>query len=269
MKQSIAVFDSGMGGVSVLNEIHKLMPAEDIIYFADSGYCPYGPRPLEIVRKRVHSITDFLLEQGAKAIVIACNAACTAALDTSRQRYPRLPIIGIEPAIKPAVEVTTNKKIGILSTELTLSGNRIANLIEKFGSGVQFFKMPAPDLVTLVERGLLSGEETDAALRKYLTPLFDAGIDTLTLSCTHFPFLIPAIEKIAFGRKITIIDNGPAVARQTRRLLTEKKLLNDKTHSGRVKFFTTGDNEAVTRVLASLWHHPVASICEVAIPIPG
>jgi len=263
-EKAIGVFDSGMGGVSTLIEIRKLLPRENIIYFADSGFCPYGVKPLPVVRKRVLAVAEYFLNQNAKVLVIACNTACTAALDAVRERFPLLPVIGIEPAIKPGVEATGNKKIGVLATALTLRGDRVLRLIDKYGVATEVFKMPAPDLVTLVERGIVSGPEAEFAVDKYLQPLLRKGIDTLILGCTHFPFLRPLIEKRG-GANLKIIDTGVAIARQTLRVLEKDLIVNTNQQPGIVRFITTGDSAAVRAALGCLWPELVNKVDRVEI----
>ena len=250
--KAIGVFDSGMGGVSTLIEIRKLLPQENIIYFADSGFCPYGVKPLPVVRKRVLAVAEYLLNQDAKVLVIACNSACTAALDAVREHLPQLPVIGIEPAIKPATEATGNRKVGVLATALTLRGDRVLRLIDKYGVATEIFKMPAPDLVTLVERGIVNGQEAEFAVDRYLQPLLRKGIDTLILGCTHFPFLRPLIEQRG-GAHLKIIDTGAAIARQTLRVLEKNSIVNTNLRTGVVRFITTGEIAAVRAALGSLW----------------
>lgn len=248
----IGAFDSGVGGLSILAEIRKLLPAEDLIYLADSAHCPYGVKPVEEIRRRTLEIADFFVQQGVKAMVVACNTACEAGLELIRAKYPELPVIGVEPAVKPAHHETQNGKIGVLATSLTLKGERFSNLVEKYGAGVQVFSQPSPGLVELVEAGKLDTPETEAALHQYLDPLLAEGVDTLVLGCTHYPFLKPMIQKIS-GPAVTVLDTGLAVARQTLRLLAEKNLLTTAEPPGRETFYTSGEPDLVKQVIEKLW----------------
>jgi glutamate racemase len=248
----IGAFDSGVGGLSILAEIRKLLPAEDLIYLADSAHCPYGTKSAAAIRQRTLEVTDFLVQLGVKAVVVACNSACEAGLERIRDKYPQLPVIGVEPAVKPAQQETRNGKIGVLATTLTLNGERFSHLIEKYGGGIEVFSQPAPGLVELVEAGKLETPETEAILHRYLDPLLDREIDTLVLGCTHYPFLIPMIRKIC-GPAVTVLDTGAAVARQTLRILTEKDLLTAAASPGNDIFYTSGNPDSVKQVIAKLW----------------
>lgn len=260
----LGAFDSGVGGLSIMLEIRRLLPAEDLIYIADSAYCPYGTKPVEQIRQRSLDLTDFLVSLGVKAVVVACNTACVAGLDQIRRKHPELPIVGVEPAIKPAHECTRNGKIGVLATNLTLNGSRFTVLVEKYGTGVEVYTNPAPELVGLVEEGKLDTPETWELLHKYLDPLMEKGIDTLVLGCTHYPFLRPVIEKIC-GPEITVLDTGPAVARQTRRILERRNLRSSENAQGKETFYTSGDPAAVAEVIAKLWPGRVGPVLPVRI----
>jgi glutamate racemase len=255
----IGTFDSGVGGLSVLAEIRKILPAEDLIYLADSAHCPYGTKPVADIRQRTLEVTDFLVHQGVKAVIVACNSACEAGLERIRDKYPNLPVIGVEPAVKPAQHETRNGKIGVLATSLTLKGERFSHLVEKYAVGIEVFSGPAPGLVELVEAGQLDTPETEAVLHQYLDPMLNKGIDTLVLGCTHYPFLIPAIRKIC-GPAVTVLDTGVAVARQTLRILTEKDLLTPAAPPGKDSFYTTGDLDSVRPVFDKLWLKEIGTV---------
>jgi glutamate racemase len=252
MSAPIGAFDSGVGGLSILSEIRRLLPAEDLIYLADSAHCPYGVKPIEDIRQRSLEITDFLIGLGAKLIVVACNSACVAGLDQVRAKYRQIPIIGVEPAIKPAHTVTRNGKVGVLATNLTLNGERFSILVEKYATGVEVYTQPAPGLVEIVEAGAIETPETEKLLRKYLQPLLEKGIDTLVLGCTHYPFLRPLAQKIC-GPQVTILDTGLAVAKQTARVLKMADLETNRTSAGTEIFYTTGEPNAVTSTISKLW----------------
>lgn len=251
----IGVFDSGVGGLSILLEIRRLLPREDLIYLADSAHCPYGVKPIEEIRQRTVEVTDFLGTLGVKLVVVACNSASVAGLDQVRSKYPELPIIGVEPAIKPASNLTHNGRIGVLATSLTLKGARFSLLVEKYGTDVEVYTQPAPGLVELVETGLIETPETEALLRKYLNPLLEKDIDTLVLGCTHYPFLRSGIQKIC-GSGVNILDTGIAVARQTQRVILQKELATVSKTPGKETFYTSGDPVLVTKTMGKLWGNP-------------
>lgn len=247
----VGVFDSGVGGLSVLKEIRRLLPGEDFIYYADSAYCPYGVRPPAEIVARSTLICDFLLEQGAKALVAACNTASIAGLDAYRQRYS-VPIVGMEPAVKPATSVTKNGRVGVLATSVTLSGDRFSSLLERYQNGAEVFSQPCPGLVEVVEDGLHDSPEAAKMVKNYLNPLLDRGVDTVVLGCTHYPFLKDLVRSLA-GPDIAVIDTGEAVARQVRRVLGANSLEAPGDRPGRELFHTSGPLEKVGPVIKKLW----------------
>ncbi|WP_190240350.1 glutamate racemase [Pelotomaculum schinkii] len=247
----IGFFDSGVGGLSVMKEVRRLLPGEDMIYYADSIYCPYGGKPPVIIRDRVFTICDFLISKGVKLIVMACNTASITALDAVRERIT-VPVVGLEPAVKPAVAATKNGKIGVLATGVTLAGERFHSLVERFGETVEVYTQPCPGLVELVEAGKLESPETRTLLARYLDPLLARGVDTIVLGCTHYPFLKPLVQKMSHSG-VSVIDSGAAVARQVARLLQGCNLAADISASGREHFFTSGEQEEVQRVVRLLW----------------
>jgi glutamate racemase len=251
----LGAFDSGVGGLSVLLEIRRLLPAEDLIYLADSAHCPYGVKPVEDIRKRSLEVTDFLVSLGVKSVIVACNSACVAGLDQLRAKYRQLPIIGVEPAIKPAHDLTRNGKIGVLATKLTLNGERFSILVERYATGIEVYTQPAPGLVEIVESGAIQTPETEKLLSEYLQPLLAKGIDTLVLGCTHYPFLRPLAQKIC-GPGVTILDTGLAVAKQTERVLKLTALATSHTGTGKETFYTSGDPDVVAAVIRKLWGDP-------------
>jgi glutamate racemase (EC 5.1.1.3) len=188
----VGVFDSGLGGLSVLAELRALLPHRDFIYVADSGHCPYGDRSPDEIRARAQAITTFLIGQGAELVVVACNAATVTAIDALRAQYA-LPFVGMEPAIKPAAARTRSGVVGVLATTVTARGERLQRLVRDHASGVQVLTQPCPGLVERVEDGALHDPATEALLRRYLDPLLQAGADTVVLGCTHYPFLRPLI----------------------------------------------------------------------------
>jgi glutamate racemase len=223
--RSIGVFDSGIGGLSVLKAIWQELPHEQTIYLADQAHVPYGPRPLEQVRGFSVGITRFLLEQGSKIIVVACNAASAAALHYLRAAFPEVPFVGMEPAVKPAVEYTRSGVVGVLATPATFQGALYASVVERFAAGVELLQNTCPGLVMQIEAGELESPATKAILHRAIFPMLDRGIDTIVLGCTHYPLVIPLIQEIA-GPQVRVIDPAPAVARQVRRLLEQYDLLD-------------------------------------------
>ena len=219
----IGVFDSGVGGLSVLRAIWQELPYEETIFLADQGHVPYGPRPLEEVRAFAEGITRYLLGQGAKLIVVACNAASAAALQHLRQVFPDTPFVGMEPAVKPAAESTHSGVVGVLATPATFQGALYASVVERFASGVRLLQHTCPGLVMQIERGDLNGPTTRRILEDALLPMLPQGIDTIVLGCTHYPFVIPMIQEIC-GPQVRVNDPAPAVARQVRRVLEGRGL---------------------------------------------
>lgn len=207
-----------------MREITRQFPHEDILYFADSAHCPYGPRPLEEVRRLSEGITAFLIQQGAKIVVVACNTASAASLFHLRAIFA-VPIVGMEPAIKPAVERTRSKKVGVIATQVTFQGELFARLLERFAADVDVHTQVCPGLVERVEAGLIEDFETEKLLADYLKPMLEAGIDSLVLGCTHYAFLRRTIERVV-GPTVTVIDPSPAVARQTGWVLDRQGLAN-------------------------------------------
>jgi glutamate racemase len=236
----IGVFDSGVGGLSVLRAMRAQLPGEAIIYFGDQGHVPYGPRPLEQIQSFAEGITQFLLSQNAKLIVVACNTASAAALKYLRAKFPAVSFVGMEPAIKPAAEHTETGVVGVLATPATFQGALYASVVERFGAGVELLQSTCPGLVQRIEAGDLDGESTRGILEDALFPMLEKNIDTVVLGCTHYPFVIPLIEEIV-GDKVRVIDPAPSVARQTKHLLEAQGMLNPSYARGDIRFFTSGD----------------------------
>jgi glutamate racemase len=259
----IGVLDSGVGGLSVFQEIRRQLPHEDIIYFADSGNCPYGVRTPDEIRDLAESAASFLLKQGAKALVIACNTASTAAVAYLRELWPHIPIVGMVPAVKPAARMTTTGTIGVLATDATGKAPVLLDVIDRFASDVKVLIAAPPGLVEAVEEGRANAPETIAVLKKTVEPMLAEGADALVLGCTHFPFLRPALENILQGR-MHLIDSGEAVARQTVRVLEAANLLNPQNRPGRLSCYTSGDLEQARLVIAKLLNLPDLASLELA-----
>lgn len=232
----IGVFDSGIGGLSVLKALAEALPHESFVYFADSGRCPYGPRPETQIREFSAEITQFLLDKGSKAIVVACNTATAAAISYLRQTFP-IPFVGIEPAIKPAALQTRTGVIGILATEGTFRGRHFQQTRQKYASDCEVLIQVGAGLVEQVEAGDLDSEETRSLVAGFLNPMLEAGADHIVLGCTHYPFLLPVMESISSGRA-TLIDPAPAVARQTEAVLKTHGLLSGESDR-RFSYFTS------------------------------
>lgn len=248
----VGVFDSGVGGLSVLREIRRLLPAEPLFYLADSGHVPYGEKSPDYIRQRCRAIAAFLLEQGAKALVLACNTATAAAVADLRERYPRIPVVGMEPAVKPAAAVTRSGVVGVLATTGTLQSARFAALLDRFASNVKVVTQPCPGLVELIEQGRLDAPETRLLLQRYTAPLLAAGCDTLILGCTHYPFVAPLLRQL-LPAPMNLIDTGAAVARHLQHLLQAEGLLAQGLGPGPVRFWNTGDTQLMASVMPLLW----------------
>jgi len=244
-QQPIGVFDSGVGGLSVLRHLQTQLPAEQFIYLADQGHVPYGSRSAQEIIQFSQGITQFFLQLNVKAIVVACNTASAAALSLLRQQFD-LPFVGMEPAVKPAAQQTDSGKVGILATGGTFASTRYARLTAKYAQGVSVWEDPCVGLVPEIEAGQLDSLAVHQILRQALTPMLAAGIDTVVLGCTHYPFVLPTIEEI-LGTAVTIIDPAPAVARQTGVVLRQHNLQADVLQPGGVRFLTTGTAEPYAR----------------------
>lgn len=249
--QPIGIFDSGVGGISVLKHIHALLPHENILYIADSQYAPYGNKSPEEIINRCFKLSDFLLEKRVKSLVVACNTATAAAIDAMRKKYS-LPIIGMEPAVKPAAEASKNGVIGVLATVGTLKSAQFAALLESYGRNVKVVTQACVGLVECIERGELDSANTKALIRRYCSPLLAEGADTIVLGCTHYPFVKATIREIV-GDKISLIDTGAAVAKQLKRQLEEKSLLSNSQQKAEVSFWTNSEAENAKQVIEKLW----------------
>jgi glutamate racemase len=251
MPYSIGVFDSGVGGLSVWREIVRQLPHERTVYVADQAHVPYGSRRLADVQELSEAITRFLLGQVAKVIVVACNTASAAALYHLRRTFPQVPFVGMEPAVKPAVERTRTGVVGVIATQATFQGELFASLLERYAGDIRVLTQKCPGLVEAVEAGKLDTAETEALLRQYLIPLVEARADQLVLGCTHYPFLRPVIERVV-GTDVVVIDPAPAVARQTRRVLIQQGLHSNWNTASQHVFYTSGDVPAFAAMIRRL-----------------
>lgn len=240
----IGFFDSGLGGISVLRQTRKLLPGENCLYYGDSLHAPYGVRPLEEVQKLTVEAAEYLIDRGVKALVLACNTATSAAAALLREKYPDLIIIGIEPALKPAVERHPGGRILVLATAMTLSEQKFADLWHQYDDQAQIVPIPCSGLMEFVERGEMDGEEVEAYLLEKLEPFTKVPVDAVVLGCTHYPFLAPVIRRL-LGRAPELLDGGEGVARQLQRLLAQKGLLNPQPVPGRVEFVNSLQDEEI------------------------
>jgi glutamate racemase len=248
----IGIFDSGLGGLSVAREIRRRLPAEDVLYVADTAFCPYGGRPLEEIRERSLAIGRFLVAQGAEAIVVACNTASGAALEVLRAELA-VPIVGMEPAVKPAAAATRNGRVGVMATEATLRTDRFERLMHEHASGVVVVSQACPGLVELVEEGAVEGDRARRAVEAAVAPLRAADVDTVVLGCTHYPFPTHLVSEV-LGSSVIVIDSGEAVARQVERVLGRPPRADT---DGAFRLFTTGDPQRVAPTAERLWGGPV------------
>jgi len=255
---AIGVFDSGVGGLSVLHHIRRILPNERLIYVADSGHVPYGDKSPAYIEARSLALTRYLFSQGADAIVIACNTATAAAAHALRVKYNKSPIIGMEPAVKPAVAATQSGVVGVLATVGTLESARFAALLERYAGHVKIVTQGCPGLVEQVERGHLTEADTRRLIERYTAPLLTQGADTLILGCTHYAFLAPLIREVV-GENIALVDTGEAVARQLQRRI-QIELPHRATGVAGVEFFTSGDAEQASRILSVLWGESVSAM---------
>jgi glutamate racemase len=254
----IGIFDSGVGGLSVLRHIRAQLPHEHLIYFADSGFAPYGDKPEHLVTERVLAIGAFLIAQGAKAIVVACNTATVAAIAALRARYPGMPIVGVEPGLKPAAAASRNGLIGVLATERTLNGAKFLLLRDQIteSTGARFLLQPCIGLADQIEFGELDSSDTDALLHRFIAPLLDEGADTLVLGCTHYPLVQASIERViaaSTDRPVTLIDTGEAVARHLARLLSAGGIARAASDEpARLDGYTSASSTALSAAFSGL-----------------
>ena len=249
----IGVFDSGVGGLSILSELYRALPHEDFLYFADSAHCPYGERPPAEVEALTLRAVQWLEAQGCKLAVIACNTACAFSLASVRAAVG-IPVVGLVPALKLAVQQSRSGVVAVFATPVTLEGSLLREVTVRFAdpAGVRVLKIWHRDLVPLVEAGHSGASQTRSLLRELLTPLVQAGADGLVLGCTHYPFLVPAIQA-EFGDTFTLHDSGAGVAKQTRALLEQAGHLNSGAADGQVTLYTTGEAQQVGEVARQLW----------------
>lgn len=238
--RTIGVFDSGLGGLSVVTEIRKLLPDENVLYYADTLHCPYGPRPPEEISRLALEASSFLLGKGVKLIVVACNTASSIALSALRAAFD-VPFVGMVPAVKPASVATRARKVLVLATAATVEAQVFSELVAQFAGGIEVHTQACPGLVDIVESGEIAPDGARALLRQYLAPVADHGIDTVVLGCTHFVFLKDEIREL-LGDDVRVIDTGEAVARQVRRVLNQQKLETSSHLPGDLTLLCSGNS---------------------------
>lgn len=251
----IGIFDSGVGGLSVAHRIRETLPNENLLYIADSAHAPYGEKTEAYINQRSTSIIQFLLDQKVKAIVIACNTATVSSIQMLRSKYT-IPIIGVEPGVKPAAFKTNCGTVGVLATTQTLKSTSFNDLTQSFSSNVKIVVQPCPGLVEQVEALNLDGEETEALIKKYVHPLLLKGADNIVLGCTHYAFLAPIIRKVV-GPSVDIINTDIAIAKETARRLEVEDLLSTNTGLGVYKFWSSGNRYEARKQFSLLWGEPV------------
>lgn len=247
----IGIFDSGVGGLSIAAALRSLLPSESLLYYADRAHFPYGERAEEEVKQLALAAAAFLIEKGAKLVVVACNTASSVALQELRATYP-VSFVGVVPGVKPGSAISTAAKVGVLATEATFHTKVFADLVSQFAGGVDIISQQCPDLISLVEAGEVESKKTDSLLHRYIEPLLTQGVDTIVLGCTHYAFLDERIRAIA-GPKVTVINTAMPVAQQVRRVLESHGLLTPGPGERSVQFYASADLEGFMKVAARLW----------------
>jgi glutamate racemase len=260
----IGVFDSGVGGLTVLHEILVTLPHEDVLYLGDSARLPYGPRPLDEIRRFAHEIGRYLERQDVKLVVAACNSATAAALP-DLQLALQVPVIGVlRPEAHAAVLATRNRRIGLLATQATVASGRYESLVRSLDAGAEVVAVACPRLVQLIEGDDPFGETTAAAVREYATPLKDAGVDTVILGCTHYPLIRPVLQRV-FGRDVTLVFSAEETAREVAETLTRKKIEHERAREGSYRFLTTGDPAAFREMGRRFLQLPIGDVERIAV----
>ncbi len=249
----IGIFDSGIGGLSVLRHVRALLPHEELLYFADSGFAPYGEKPEAVIVQRALAIAAFLLKFRVKALVVACNTATAAAIAALREHYPDLLVVGVEPGLKPAAALTRSGTVGVLATAGTLASDKFLKLQQQVSEGtrVNFLLQPCNGLADQIEKGEIRSRDTAQLVSRYVAPLLAQQADTLVLGCTHYPFVEPLVRDAA-GPGVQIVDTGEPVARQLQRLLTQRGLLRTAEDAGALSAYTSGSRSALSHAFRRL-----------------
>lgn len=255
MRRPIGVFDSGVGGISVLRELVALMPNENFIFYGDSQNAPYGTKTLEEVRALTLADAQFLIEKDVKALVVACNTATSAAIHILREKYQKeIPVIGIEPALKPAVSVKADPRVLVMATPMTLREKKFRNLMQKFQDKAEVVPLPCPGLVEFVERGELSGEGLEAYLQNLFAPYLTSKVDAVVLGCTHYPLVRKTIQKV-LGSSVAVFDGGAGTARETFHKLKEYGLVTDSQNPGTVTIYNSAHDAKMVELSRYLLEH--------------
>lgn len=249
-ERPIGVFDSGVGGISVLREMVALMPNENFIYFGDSKNAPYGTKPISEVQDLTISIAEKLVEMGVKAIVVACNTATSVGVEILRAKYPDIPVVGVEPALKPAVLYKKNPQVLVMATDITIREKKFRELLEKYAALGEIHLLPCPGLMEWVEKGIIEDEELTAFVKDLLAP-YAGKTDSVVLGCTHYPFLADTIKKV-MGDNVRLFDGGAGTARELLRRLAEAEITNDEENVGKVTFLSSNNCEAEIELCKAL-----------------
>jgi glutamate racemase len=254
----IGVFDSGVGGLTILTALQRALPQEDFIYIGDTAHCPYGTRSeAEVVDLSLRACR-FLVQRNVKLIVVACNTASQSALNILRATYP-VPFVGVVPAVKPAARITRSGRIGVIATNQAARAAYLQQLIDHFAEGIEVEAIGSPEMVTLAEQGEFDGPHVEEVVKRTLQPLLDKGVDVIVLGCTHFPALRPTIERLA-GKRVQVIDSGAAIARRTYSILESEDFLHpDSSTRGNLEVWCSGEPEAFSKVASKLLGYPVTA----------
>ena len=239
----IGVYDSGFGGLSVWRELHRALPNESLIYLGDGKNCPYGSRPAEQIRQLAEEAVRDLLERGCKMVVVACNTATVAAIAHLRATFADVPIVGLEPAVKPACSMTRTKRVGVIATQRSLQGEKFLSTVARYGQGVEVIKSVGQGWVEAVEQSDEQSAETEMLVRRVVEPIIEAGADVLVLGCTHYPFLKDVIRRVVGERDVAVIDSGEAVEKRVESLLDEYGLRASADNEAQLEFVTYADEE--------------------------
>ena len=237
----IGIYDSGLGGLTVWREVRRALPAESLVYLGDGKNCPYGSRPREEIRRLADEALSTLVGRGCKLVVVACNTATAAAIDFLRRKYATIPIVGMEPAVKPACLATRSGVVGVLATERSLDGELFRRTAARYGRGVEVITAPGRGFVELVEADREETPEAEACVRRAVEEMLAAGADQIVLGCTHYPFLLPTLERVVAGRSVTVVDPSPAVAARVVQLIEEYDLRAASDHLPGYDFLTFAD----------------------------
>ncbi len=246
----IGIYDSGFGGLTVWREVRRALPEESLLYLGDGKNCPYGSRSRQEVARLADEAVADLVAQGVKMVVVACNTATAAAIDRLREKYAPVPIVGMEPAVKPACLATRSRVVGVLATERSLDGDLFRRTAARYGDGIEVVTAPGRGFVELVEANRETTPEAEAAVRRAVEPMLARGADQIVLGCTHYPFLLPVLERVVAGHGVRIVDPSPAVARRVVQLLAAGRLFAEPGHRPEYRFRTFAEEEYARRLEA-------------------